>query len=46
MKLTHVVLSSSSRGYLQVFKTMLEEKLQGKIDVHVSTTDADPLTVV
>jgi len=46
---TSVILcehTNTERGYLPVFKTMLEEKLQGKIDVHVSTTDADPLTVV
>lgn len=31
---------------MPVFKTKLEEKLQGKIDVHIATTDVDPLTVV
>jgi len=46
---TSVILcehTNTERGYLPVFKTMLEERLQGKIDVHIATTDADPLTVV
>lgn len=38
--------SDSERGYLRVFKTHLQARLENQVQVIVSDTDKDPLTTV
>jgi len=46
---TSVILcdhSNSERGYLQILKNKLDTIFQGAVNVHLSTTDVDPLVIV
>ena len=46
---THVILcehSNTERGYLHVFREKLTKLLEGRVEVFVSCSDADPLQVV
>ena len=46
---THVILcehSNTERGYLSVFSKKLEHMLEGRVEVCLSHTDADPLQIV
>ena len=45
----HVILcehSSTERGFLTEFRGKLVELLEGKVDVMVSSNDADPLQIL
>ena len=45
----HVILcehSNTERGFLTEFRSKLVELLEGKVDVMVSSNDADPLQIL